>query len=164
MVNYKGRLGGALKKITKVTASGSSTTLSSGTISTTYDNYVVYAELKSTAAVWRVQFNSDTSTNYDQGILENGVHAAGSARVGIAGSFTGGTATRQHVTFWVRNSTSGNPKSCTGSNTLENGTNALYFQGNWSNTSNLINEIILENATQNWSSDSYIVVFGFNDE
>jgi hypothetical protein len=153
------------EELASVTASGSSTNLSSGTISA--KKYLwLQCYLDGTSTRSQVTFNNDTGSNYADRYNSNGG--------------TEGTQTTQahYDTQGIYSSTDGRffnmfvlnnaatSKICITHTTAMNGTgsanapNRYETVGKWNNTSDSITEIDVDSLSGNWGSSSILKVWG----
>jgi len=153
------------QELASVTASGSSTNLSSGTI--TAKKYLwVQAFLDGTTTRSQVTFNNDTGSNYADRYNANGGNEGtqtSQAHFDTQGIFSS-TNPRFFNMFIINNAS--NEKLCICHTVAINGTGATNAPnryetvGKWTNTSNQITEIDLDSVSGNWGSVSELRVWG----
>ena len=155
------------EELASVNASGSSTNLSSGTI--TAKKYLwIQCFTKGWTTGVNMTFNNDTGNNYARRYSNLGAADGTSVNEPSIADMVGGASSNPSFTniFIVNNSA--NEKLAIGHNVDNNGTGATNYPdriemvGKWANTSAQITEIDLDSTGSNFSSNSILKVWGSN--
>jgi hypothetical protein len=159
--------GNTYEAIATQTVSGTSTaTVTFSSIASTYTDLIIIANGGSNGGSLRMQFNSDTATNYSVTILAGTGSAANSTRqasqnaILIAGIYAGGSANSNSITQIQNYSNATTYKTALSRNNDAAGeTNASV--GLWRSTS-AINTIAITaiNGTGTWTNGSTISLYG----
>ena len=155
------------EELASVNATGSSTNLSSGTISAKKYLWIQCFTKDWTTGV-DMTFNNDTGSNYARRYSNLGGADATSINQASINDMVGGASSNPSFTniFIVNNSA--NEKLAIGHNVDNNGTGATNYPdriemvGKWANTSAQITEIDLDSTGSNFSSNSILKVWGSN--
>ena len=155
------------EELASVNATGSSTNISSGTISAKKYLWVQCFTKGWTTGV-NMTFNNDTGNNYARRYSNLGAADGTSVNEPSIADMVGGASSNPSFTniFIVNNSA--NEKLAIGHNVDNNGTGATNYPdriemvGKWANTSAQITEIDLDSTGSNFSSNSILKVWGSN--
>ena len=152
-------------ELASITAGGSSTNLSSGTITARKYLWVqAYLEPASSSAA-RMSFNND-STSYALRRADNGASDTTSINQSFIELFSA-TTTPIFVNIFIVN-ISAREKLVIGSTVNQNtagvtvSPNRREFIGKWDNTASQITEIDLDSSSGNWNNNSRVNVWGFD--
>jgi len=154
---------GGLSLIETVTLGSAAATISSGTISPTYDFYLVQYELIASGNIglaWR--FNGDSGTTYDSEWVLSDTY--GSNAGGTQIYFTGTASTSNIAGFaFINNGAAGRIKTLRGMSAYSNGT-INHGGGRWNNTAALISSITITDGGESGSFDtgSQMSIYGFS--
>ena len=154
------------EELASVNASGSSTNLSSGTI--TAKKYLwIQCYSEGTSGDILTTFNNDSGSNYGRRYSIDGASDATSvSQASIANMHNAGLAGDDAFSNWFIINNSANEKFCTG-HSVQNGAAGaatvplrVEFVGKWANTSSQITEIDFDSQSGNFGSNSIIKVWG----
>lgn len=156
------------EELASVNASGSSTNLSSGTI--TAKKYLwIQCYSEGTGGDIITTFNNDTGSNYTRLYsIDGGADGSDVNQTGIDNMHNAGLPTDDAFSNWFIINNSANEKLIMG-HSVQNGSAGagtaplrLEFAGKWTNTASQITEIDFDSSSGNFGSNSIIKVWGSN--
>ena len=152
------------EELASVTASGSSTNLSSGTITAKKYLWIQAQYSKSSNGTLTTTFNNDTGSNYSfRKSTNGGSDSTFTSQASIAEGYS--QSQIAFLNMFIINNTS-NEKLVMAHTVLADGTGAgtaptrIEYVGKWANTSNQITEIDLDSSGGNFDNHSMIKVWG----
>ena len=152
------------QELASVTASGSSTNLSSGTITAKKYLWIQAQYSKSSNGTLTTTFNNDTGSNYSfRKSTNGGSDSTFTSQASIAEGYS--QSQIAFLNMFIINNTS-NEKLVMAHTVLADGTGAgtaptrIEYVGKWANTSNQITEIDLDSSGGNFDNHSMIKVWG----
>ena len=156
------------EELASVNASGSSTNLSSGTI--TAKKYLwIQCYSEGTGGDILTTFNNDTGSNYTRRFsIDGGADGTSVNETSIANMHNAGLGGDDAFSNWFIINNSANEKLVIG-HSVQNGSAGagtaplrLEFAGKWTNTASQITEIDFDSSSGNFGSNSIIKVWGSN--
>ena len=152
------------EELASVTASGSSSNLSSGTITAKKYLWLQWFVEPSSSGTLSLTFNNDTDPNYGYRYsLDGGSEFTDTSVAAIKPQFTSTTPFFTNM-FIINNS--GNEKLTISHSVSQNTAAAttaprrMEVVGKWDNTASQITEIDLDTSAGNWNSNSFLKVWG----
>jgi len=154
------------EELASVNASGSSTNLSSGTI--TAKKYLwVQCYSEGTGGDIFTAFNNDNGPNYARRFsLDGGADSTSGSIPSISNMHNSGRAGEEAFSNWFIINNASNEKLCIGHSIQQAGTGATFaprrneFVAKWANTSNQITEIDFDSVSGNFGTNSILKVWG----